>query len=209
MANWSRGYHTEAINTPIVEVVPPYENLIPRLEFLEYEVDTTEHTLTVLRACGMTNVSEYTQESQNQIAIDNPAPGKAILTGDPEELANLDWVAWQQSDGEFVAQQVTSLSGTKIALQNNLAKDVIRGAPLFAFYEVARATHWQTKLRVSADRKVECRVQGGLALQQAHKAGARSGSGDALLIHINNVTAAGKLIQAWGNYADADNVLAG
>lgn len=208
MASFFRGYHTESAGTAIVEVIPAYQDMIPRIEQMAYTSAATAHTIYIMRACGVTTATQGSLSGATTVTLAKTDPGKAT-TGADETLAASDYLVWVDENGVFKADTVSSVSGSVVTLSTALGSDVVVGAKFWAFMELGRATHFQLKPAVSTTTRYEnINVQAGIPDQQGVNF-TRTGSGEPLLVVVNNATAAGSIDYISGNYMPASNQIVG
>ena len=201
---FSRGKHTEAFGTAIVEVVPQYLRKVPRIDGFCYTAAGTAHVATVMRPVGETVTSDASSAGLTTLTLESIQPGKTTA-GVDEELAAADWVAWRDEDGCYHAGSIASISGQVITLDVALASDVKAGAKVWGLYEVGRSVHRQYDMPISTRVEIPGPIQAGWDEQDGAKSGRRTGAGDVLVLHIDNVTAAGQLEWLNGGYVPSDN----
>ena len=209
MPNWLRETHTESAGTAIVEVIPAIDGMIPRMTNFRYTNGVTAHTVTFMKAIGQTVTTAQSLAAISTLTLADVQPGNTVAAQPVgETLAAADYLAWIDEDGVYHVDTVSSISGSVVTMTNAVGTDVPTGAKVWAFYELARATHVQMTLTASVDTDLDILIQGGYP-RQSGIGSSRSGAGDPLVISINNITNAGTLRYAAGIWTDAANVVAG
>lgn len=200
---FERGYHTETAATAILEAIGPVASRIPRINRLVYTNAGTEHTLTFMKCVGTTTIIGATPSGQTGMSVASISPGRNS-TGVPENLTTSDYVGFLDKYGAFRVGVVSSVSGNDLTLSAGVGEDIPNGAILYAFYEVGRACHTQLKLPLSVTTTVEGPFQAGIPPQRG-AAVSNDGLGMPMLLHIDNITAAGKLMYLNGTYVTSSN----
>lgn len=208
MAMFFRGYHTESAGTAIVEVIPAAQNGIPFIKTLAYTSGATAHTIYVMKCVGTTTTSQGSLSGVSTLTLNKTDPGKAT-SGADETLAGSDYLVWVDENGVYKADTVSSVSGAVVTLSNALASDVLSGATVWAFHELARSVHIQLKPAASAttvyqdlDLSAGIPKQTGIQIK-------RTGVGEPLLVVSNNATNAGSFDYISGYYGPATNTVEG
>lgn len=121
------GGGTQNAGTVIQFLAPPRSGAYTRLTTVTYVAGSTAHTVTYMRPIGKTTTSAAAAASQ---AVIN-------LTADPgpsgNGIAANDFLAWQNSDGTFSFDKVSSVASLAITMTNSLSKAVSSGAPVWDF----------------------------------------------------------------------------
>ena len=216
------GKKTAAAGTAYTQFIEPYGNpsCMTLLEFLQFTVGTTAHTLTILRplsaqtlpggsgarcSCYLTAAAAA---SQAVIAI-NQDPGvytaySFMNSGVPRTANNAiaanDYVMFQYPDGTWAVDTVASVSSLNITLTNNLATGgLAAGAPVWFFGITTDVNpynaiaHPQYTLTASSTVNIGSEnfpFMGTLGLAEP------------LLLYVNNATAASTLERASGTYGN-------
>ena len=204
-----RGYHAEAANTPIREIIPAMPGLIPRVDHLVYTAGSSNHTLRIVRPLGFTNTTVSSQVGTQTLYINSRILGQTTA-GVDEWVAASDYLIWQDRHGVFQSDTVASVSnGNILTMSNVLPSDVQYAAGVWACYEVARSTH-QTLSLPSLTRTTlkNLPLQAGFPTQKGIKT-KRLGIGDPMMVYIDNITNAGALHALAGSWVAPSNFLAG
>ena len=204
------GTHTESAGTAITEVIPAVSQYIPRITSLSYKNSTTEHTLSIMRSCGKTTASAAAASGTSALVLTSVDPG-LDMAGADESLAAGDWVVWKCEHGQWHGDSIASvsISTNTITLDNALPDDVDMGANIWTFYEPGRYVHVQIKLPVSTTTEISSiNLQGGYP-QHIGKSHERVGQSGPLLVHVDNITAAGTLLYCSGHYVSTDSKVMG
>jgi hypothetical protein len=210
MPTFFRGNHTETAGTAILEVIPAYADMIPQILAMRYLNAGTAHAATIMRPIAKTATTTSSASGVSTLELADIKPGKTITTGADETLAANDFLIWKDEDGAYKTDFIASVSGSTVTMTSALPGAVENGAPVWALYEVARATHISLVLPVSVTTDfANIVIQAGYDEQQGGVSGLRTGSGDPLLLHIDNATAAGTLRYLSGAYASKSNIVAG
>lgn len=202
---WAVDYHTEVAGTVIVDVIPPVPYRLVAVSSFSYRVPATQHTLTFMKACGQTRAAAAAAAAQKDITLASVSLG-FDSNGAAENLAAGDWLAWQDSSRGFVADVIASIvvATGVVTMTADVPVAIASGAKVWAFYEVGRACHHVFLPAASALFLVHGdynMVIGGITPQKANcAASVRSGYGDPVLFHSNNLTNAGFLEQVSGVY---------
>ncbi len=193
-----RDYHTENAGTPICEIMPARAGEIPCIVRLVYEAGSTEHTLTLMKAQGITYVDTMAPQGGSTLELQTVNIAQDI-NDDDEAIAANDYICWVDEYNCYKFDYVASVSGSTITLNGTLPTDVRKGAAVWSFYEVGRAHHQQLKLAANETTVIEGRMQGGFSPQYGMQT-TRTGIGEPMLLHIDNATNAGKLQYLSGHY---------
>ena len=186
--------------TAFLSIVPPSGDGIPIFRKLLYTTGTTPHTVTLLRCIGATTTNAPAESGQATIDLKSID----LTPGGGENLADDDYIAWIDKYGAIHFDKLLGApSGNTVTLDGNLDEDVLYDAIVYGFYEVGRATHQQftTPASETVDLSGMMAGYGSFAGGQYN----RSGAGDPVLIHSNNLTAQGWLVLASGDYVSSDN----
>lgn len=179
--NDAYGTKTAAFDTEFTRLIPPRAGFRARASGAIYTAGTTAHTLSFMNVLGSTTVSTDAAAAQAVVAF------TALPTApDGSVIAAGDWVVLQQEDSTWVAHKVSSLSGLNVTMTANLAKKV--KANTTVFFLGAPADHADRQYTVLASQTlnlVGSDTRLGLATAAA--------DGQPILVHSNNVTAAGYL----------------
>lgn len=200
MSNFYIGHHTEAVNTAIVEVIPGLAEFKPRIDTLCYKTGTAKHTINVMKAIAATEVYAPSESGTNQLTLKSVDPGETTA-GVDETLAANDWIGWICENGMYHVDYITTVSSNVVTLANNLTTDVNAGQTIWTFYEVGRSTHIQLEVPASTTLEIKGPIMAGFSTQKGQKT-SREGSGDPLMVHIDNVTDAGELLWIGGYYGN-------
>jgi hypothetical protein len=190
MPSFFRGNHTETAGTVIKEVIPSYRNTIIRLDSLRYENSINDHTLTFMRPVGTTRTTKAAAAGDTRFTLDSLTPSGLEL------LTTADWLIWRDVDGKCHADLITSIVGSAAVLTDVLPTAIGKGATIWALYEVGRSNHTQVTLPAS---EIVTFVNFGITAGY-DEPGSRIGSGDPVMIHIDNAATAGTLRYLGGRY---------
>jgi hypothetical protein len=180
------GTKTATAGTAIVRVVPPRSDKRAVVWTLRYKNSTTEHTLTVMVA--MANTTLTTEAASGQAVINLTAQ---LTATDGSVLAANDYVAVQHEDGSWDGYKVSSISGLAVTLATNLAKKVLKTSAVFMMGAPgASGDH--------PDRVYTLEASETMTLGGEYGVGTADKNNQPILIHVDNITAAGKL--QWVSY---------
>ena len=184
-----RGYHTETAATAITEVIPGNSSSKARVERLVYRVAGTAHTLTLMRPIAVTTTENVAQSGQTTITVEDAQPGKDS-SGAAETLAANDWLAWQDENGVWKHDSVSSISGKDVVVSTALSVRIATGTTIYCFYEVGRASHRTFNPGTSVTREYETNFQGGISTH-VDRHNTRSGVGDPLILPFGQFDSCG------------------
>lgn len=179
--NDAYGTKTAAAGTEFTRVIPSRPGLRARASGFIYTAGTTAHTLTFMVTLDQTSIASEAASGQAVIVA-----SRVPTAPDGSSLAAGDWVIVAHEDGVWTDYKVTSISGFNITLTANLAKKVLKDSALF--FMGAPADHdgraftilaSQTLSMYGADNKL-CAATAMVDNQP-------------ILVHSNNITAAGYL----------------
>lgn len=204
MATFSRGYHTEAANTAIVEVIPAAGEGIPTIAGISYTCAATSHNLYIMRAVGQTTTVQGSLSGVSTLVLTQSDPGFAT-TGAGEQLAANDYLVWADETGVYKHGVVSSISGNTITLGTALASDVLAGTTVWAFHEIARSTHIALKPPASVTTIYNPVMFSAGVPKQVGVNFSRTGVGEPLLVVADNLTNAGSINFISGYYSDSTN----
>jgi len=194
---------TATAGTAIQSVIPASGAGIPAIRSLVYTSAGTPHTITVMRPIGDTTTTASSLSTASTMTLQSTNFGKTTDAA-AELLAAADYLIWVDKYGGTHFDTVASVSGSVVTMTNTLGQDVAYGARIWACYELSRTTHLTFSPPVSTTTTIPGPIQAGFTSHHGVKT-SRSGAGDPLLISVNNVTAAGTLVTAVGDYVPADN----
>ena len=195
---------TASAGTAIEAVIPASGSGIPIVRDLKYNCAGTAHTLTVLRPVGHTSTVAASVSGTAILYLTSVNFGRDT-TNASETLAANDYLVWTDRFGGFHHDTVASISDTDVTMNNNLTQDVAAGSLVWGCYELARSTHLTITLPASTTTEISGIMAGFSATTGIRTS--RSGAGDPLILSINNITAAGTLLFAAGDYTPGDNLL--
>lgn len=192
---------TAAFGTEIWSVVPSYQSMIPRIQSIVYTSDTAQHTITVMRAVATTVANNRASASQAVIEFSNIGAMTNPNSSVKENVAANDFVVFVDDDGKQVADKVASVAGNNVTMTSALSTPVPEGAKIYIFGEVGRATHLQFSPPVSTTATLNVLAQGGIPGQL--DTNNITGEGHPMIVHSDNVTAAGTIVACNGYYVAA------
>lgn len=199
---FSIGSKTETAGTVILGLIPPKSNGRSVLSLMRYTTAGTAHTLSVLRSQGSTTTTASAIATATSLILDSVAPAKdSEGVSLAENLAANDYIVVEHADGTHGAYLISAVdTGTKTVTINALAKAVDSGAPVYAMYEVARTVGIPSIQLTTVVSSTEDFPAAGtdpeLGIASSHN------KNEPLLIHSNNITAAGTLRYATACYTD-------
>lgn len=194
---------TETASTAILRVIPTLAHFVPVLRYVKYESGGTAHTLTVMRCVAQTKTIRASLTSEAVLGLATTSPG-LDTSGAPEQLTTADYVAWIDNNGQIQIDRVLSSTTSQVTLDNNFSVVVPEGTPVYAFYEVGRATHFQFSPAVSTTTEYDVTIHGSLPLD-VDRWNRHDGNTLPLAIHSDNITAAGTLDYR-GDYVSPSDV---
>jgi hypothetical protein len=203
MPVFQAGYHTESLGTEISEAIPPLAGHIPRLTHLRYTPAGSVHKIYVMKCIGTTLADKEAASGQANIDFVDTSP-HITPAGAQETIAANDWVCYMTEAG-IEGNDVASIAGNVVTFNQNLGAVVPKGGGIYVFGELTRAVHtalWPTVSVTNdyADLTIQAGIPADTDVYQA-----RSGSGDPMLIVVDNPTAAGALEYLSGVYVpDSD-----
>jgi len=216
-ANWFRGgrFHipgqTQSAGTVIAALVSPKSGYHTVLTSLNYKSLDTQHTITILKPVAKTFANGAAAAAQKDLILDvNTSGGGAagLKLDGSEALAGSDYLAWENGSGGYDFDLIASVatSTETVTLTSNIPVAIADGAPVWAFYEVARSTHMKL-LPAVADGTLFDLVRSSY-LDPISGIADTDNPNEPLLIYSNNATAAGHLENAAGYYCYAgdDNI---
>jgi len=122
-----------AAGTVINRLVEPMRGAATVIAAFEIQVGVTNQVLTIMRPLGSTTISAAALANQavvNLTADPGAWTGKRIVANG---IAANDYVVYRLSDGTYVLDTVSSVSGLAVTLTTSLPLDVVAGAPLWFF----------------------------------------------------------------------------
>lgn len=194
------GYESVAFGTAIVVVIPGVREMLTRVTRFMYETGGAIHTATFMRPVGNTTTVTQAQNGDSVLELASVDPGQTTA-GVDETLAASDYLAWRDENETIQYGTVSSVSGDAVTLSAALSTDVEANADVWAFYELARTTHTQLKIPASATTTFNGPIQAGFSHQTGIETD-RNGVYDPLILHIDNITATGKLHYLSAEYVD-------
>jgi len=182
-------YHTEALNTAIVEAIQAQDGHRLCLIDFEYLNDTTAHLASFMYAKDPVATPGSCRNLTSAIA----AAGQKVLNvvtapTDPagNAVANLDVIAYQLPTGVWEFNIIASVVASAITLTTNIAVAVAAAAKVMIFGAVADGANSKISLPVSV---VTRKGEGHIAMVHPYV-------GEPYYLSIDNVTAAGWLMNA-------------
>jgi hypothetical protein len=139
------------------------------------------------------------------IVLSQSDPGVAT-TGAGEQLAASDHLVWVDEAGVYRSGTVSSISGNTVTLSAALTADVLAGATVWAFHEIARSTHIALKPPASTTTVYNPVTFSAGVPKQVGINYSRTGSGEPLLVVSDNLTNAGSINYIVGYYNDPSNM---
>lgn len=204
MSVFFRGEHTETAGNEIVEIIPAVSGRIPVVKKLVYKAGTQDHNLYVMRVVGTTTTTSHTVSGSNTFNINDTSPG-SNTAGAEEALASGDWIAWKNERNEWEAADITSITSAAIDFTGSCAADVPLGTTIWCFYEKTRPTHIAIDLPANNTTTIEnVEIPAGIPPSMGLET-SRSGSGEPLLVVIDNLTNAGTLQYIYANHTGSSH----
>jgi len=202
------GYHTETLGTAITEIIPGVPGMIPRITAVTFKSAGTAHNVRLLRCVAATTAASNAASGQLVIEFTDTGAMNDPSNGTDEPVAANDFVAYMTDGGIQELNSVASVSGNNVTMATNLAYPVDVNATIWIFGEIARATHITHVTEINVlNPRYDLTAQNGTP-GQIDQYNARSGAGDAAIIHIDNLTAASAIKHVSGIYVDASDVTA-
>jgi len=210
------GKKTASAGTAYTAFVEPVNIFMPFLNFAQFTVSSTAHTLTIMRPLSSQQVSGQANRcscyltaaaaaSQAVIAInENPGTYTNYFNSTPRTanngIAANDYVAFQYPDGSWGVDTVSSVSSLNITLSNNLGTGgLAAGAPVW-FFGITTDTNPYDAQAHPAYTLFANSAPLNLGATDAPIASTFR-VGEPLLLYVNNATAASTLEQLVVEYA--------
>jgi hypothetical protein len=203
MPTFHDGYQTQSSGVHITSIAPGLAGHIPRLTYFKYRAAATAHTMYVMKCCGNTAAGEEASSGVATLEFDDTSP-LITAAGADETVAASDWCVYKTVSG-LQANDIASLAGNVVSFNDNHNDVVEKGAPIWVFGELTRAVHTSYELQASQESEYpDLVVQGGIAAE-SDRYQARAGSGEPLLLVVDNATNPGFLQSVSGIYVpDSD-----
>jgi len=205
MPVFQTGYQTQSIGAEVTEAFPPLAGHIPRLTHMRYKCSTTAHNIYLMKTIGTTLAAAEAASGQTTLKLDDTSP-HVTPAGAQETIDANDWICYM-TDAGIEANDVASITGNTVTFNNNISAVIPKGAGVYVMGEVGRAVHTHLLVEAStvndyADLVFQAGIPADLDVYQQ-----RSGSGDVLLIVVDNATAAGSMSYTAGVYVpDTDQI---
>lgn len=197
-------------------IEPMLGNALTMLEFLQFTVSTTAHTMTIMRPLSSQQVSGQTGRcscyltaaaaaSQAVININqNPGTYTAYFSGTPTTanngIAANDYVAFQYPNGNWGVDTVSSVSTLAVTLSNNLGTGgLAAGAPVWFFGVTTDTNPYDGQAHPAYTLAASSIVNFG---SEGFPFASTFRYGEPLLIYVNNATAASVLERGTAVYAN-------
>lgn len=181
------GNKTASANTPIIRLIPPQPNARAIVGGFSHTAAGTAHTATMMTC-------------QEEVTLTQEAlAGAAVVNVDdlPEDqggtvIAASDYCVIRYEDGTYDFLKVQSVSGLGITFTGTLAKNALRGSPLFFMSHPGYHTDRQFAIGASSTFT----LQGG---DFRSRVASGTMQGWPMLVYVDNPTAAGTLnfVQFW------------
>ncbi len=220
-ATYNLGKTTANAGTAYTQFVPPFNQGLGMLEFLQASVGVTAHTLTVMRPLSSRSLPNFIQAqsrcscyltadaaaSQAIINI-NQDPGLYTAyfnSATPPTTANnliaaADWVAFQYPDGNWGVDLVSSVTSLAVTLTNNLGTGGLKsGAPVWFFGVPANVNPYDGFAHPAFDLAASTIVNFG---SEGFPFMSSFRPGEPLLVHVNNATNASIITRSTAVYCN-------
>lgn len=187
------GNKTASLDVPITRVIPPRTGARAKVASWRYTAAGTAHTLTMMPALDSAKVATEAAVSATTLTVDDQLVGL-----DGGVIAAADWIVVQLEDGTWVTATVSSVSGNiiTVAAAFSATKKVLKNSKVYFMGAPADHTDRQFVLTASTSTEFigsDLRVCSGTAAM----------NDEPLLVHVDNITAAGNLRWVAYVYGDA------
>lgn len=181
------GSQTATLDVAMLRLIPPAgDNLRACAGNFAYIAGGTQHTLTAMVTVQTGKFAADAVSGQAVISLN-----KGFTSLDGTIMTANDYVSFLQEDGTYAYGKISSVSGLNVTLSANLAKNVNKGDPVW--FHGAPGDHTDRQFYLLASTLITFNA-GDLRVRMA----TASDKGTPILMHVDNITAAGKWL--WQHY---------
>lgn len=212
------GKKTANAGTAYTLLIEPMPNAMALLEFLQFTVSTTAHTLTIMRPLSSQLVSGQSQRCSCYLTADaaasqavininqNPGTYTAYFSSAQAPrtanngIAGSDYVAFQYPDGSWAVDTVSSVSTLAVTLSNTLATGGLKsGAPVWFFGVTTDTNPYDAQAHPAYTLAASSTVNFG---SEGFPFASTFRFGEPLLLYVNNASNASVLERGTAVYAN-------